>query len=190
MGEAEAQHIDPQELAAFIDGGLDGSELNTVVVHLADCDVCRAEVAAVRDTLAADVRRVRPAWIAAAAAVVLAGVFFLGSLVQTGATDTGPVLRNGDEATSSIVTVAPGDSVDSADLRFVWRSVGDDATYTVRLMRTDGEVVWSEAQVRDTSRAIPADVSLATGNTYLWTVEGLRPDGRSFASRTQRFVVR
>ena len=38
-----------------------------MVAHLADCDACRAEVAAVRDTLAADTRKgMRPSFTPAA----------------------------------------------------------------------------------------------------------------------------
>lgn len=191
MGEAEPQHIDAQTLAAFLDGGLEAPARSAVVAHLADCDQCRLEVAAVRGALAGDSpRRFRPAWIAAAAAAVLAGVFFLGSLVRSEAADPGPILRNGDSEPASIVTVMPGDTVAATDLRFVWQSIGDGATYTIRLMQTNGDVIWSEGQVRDTSRTVPADIILGPGDTYLWSVEGLRPDGRAFAARTQRFVVR
>lgn len=188
MAESEAQHVDAHDVAGYIDGGLSAPDRERVAAHLADCDACRAEVAAIRGAIGTETPRYGTRWVAAGAAAALAGLVFLGSLLQTqGAGE--PVLRATGESSQTIVTVEP-DSVVSGDvLRFTWRSVGEEATYTVRVTGTDGVLVWSRAQLRDTTVTAPADI-LRPGASYFWSVEGLRADGRAFASRTRPFTLR
>jgi hypothetical protein len=188
----ETNHLDPRDAAAFIDGRLRGTDRDRVVEHLADCAPCRDEVASVRQTLATDRAGYRRTlWIAAAAAAAIAGIMVVGPLLESGGSTPTPVFRAADPISSTTIEVVePRDTVPArSNQRFTWRSIGEDAIYTLQVLRSDGELVWSERQLVDTSAVMPSDVRLDAGTTYLWTVEALRTDGRAFESRTQRFVV-
>jgi CHAT domain-containing protein/tetratricopeptide (TPR) repeat protein len=74
---ASRRHPEPDELAAFIEGGLEGADLMSVTEHLSDCMECRALL---RDAAALSREEVRaatprkmsaPWWLAAAAAIVI-----------------------------------------------------------------------------------------------------------------------
>lgn len=71
-------------------------------------------------------------------------------------------------------------------LVFRWLSQPDRPLYRLSVTDASGREVWS-TETRDTTIALPAEVSLDRGRTYFWTVDALGADGRSLTSRTKRF---
>ena len=181
-------HLSEELMAAWLDGELAGEERARVASHLADCDLCRAEVAAVRALLADEpaeavprpprrgrlLRYLLP--VAAAAAAVWL-------LVVPTARQEEPRLRSGPGAepgaVPAVVAVAPvGDAVVPDRPTFTWRAAGADAHYTLVLTDAAGAPVW-RTSTPDTVVALPPDVPLAAGRTYYWTVDARLADGEA-----------
>src|SRR5512144_427962 len=157
----ESGHLDPNDVAAYVDGALDDAGRARVDSHLADCGQCRAELIAVRRIVTSAPRRRR--WfalttIAAAAAVVLLIVWPRGG--ERGAPG-GPVVRDGETSGAGVMLIAP-DSATALPLSFAWHPVPYAASYRVSLMTPTGVIVWSDATV-DTAIAVPDSLSLAAG---------------------------
>jgi hypothetical protein len=72
-----SQHLDPETLAAFAEGKLDGATRNEVIAHLDQCEECLTDVALVMPSAGAESEKrrfLRPTWIIAIAAVVVLAV--------------------------------------------------------------------------------------------------------------------
>lgn len=189
-GPGESQdsgHLDPNDLAAYVDGALDDAGRTRVDSHLADCGQCRTELIAVRRMVARAPRHRR--WfaltmLAAAAAVVLLIVWPRG--VERGAPG-GPVVRDGDTPSAGVMLVAP-DSVIVLPLSFAWHPVAKATTYRVNLTTLTGALIWSGA-TSDTGMRVPDSVSLATGVAYYYYVDALLTDGTSVSSGVRQVRV-
>lgn len=203
------RHLTEELAAAWLDGELVGEERARVASHLADCEVCRGELAAVRGLLGADgatddraagddAAAMRPAeppvrsrgllrYLVPAAAAA-AAIWLL--VVPTGG-EREPRLRSGPgrEAggVAAVVTVMPvDDRIVEAEPVFTWRAAGPDAHYTLTLSDAAGALVW-QTSTADTSVVLPADISLANGRTWFWTVDALLADGETASSGLQGF---
>lgn len=186
----DQHHLDPGEVAAYVDGHLESAERIRVLEHLADCDLCRADVIEVAGALESINRRPRRRWVVpAAVAAVLAAVVFLGGpLARTG--DPGDVLRApeapGSRASAvTIVTPASESVVAPSELVFTWNAVGD-AVYRLTVTDRGGDPLWS-GETRDTTMLLPSLVVLEPATAYLWYVDALLPDGRTVTTGVRRF---
>lgn len=190
-GPGESQdsgHLDPSEVAAYVDGALDDAGRARVDTHLVDCGQCRAELIAVRRIVARASRRRR--WfalttLAAAAAVVLLIVWPRGG--ERGAPG-GPVVRDGETAVTGVILITP-DSVTVLPLSFAWHPVANATTYRVDLTTPAGALIWSGA-TSDTAMTVSDSVSLPTGVAYYYYVDALLTDGTSVSSGVRQIRVR
>jgi hypothetical protein len=191
----DSTHLDPDTLAAFVDGALGAADRGRAEAHLAACDTCRHELLAVRQLLAsyrpAAQRRRLVVPLAAAAALVLA----VGLPMLNGGQDTSPmppIRRPGAEAALAVsgLSPRPGSTVMAdAPLEFAWGTAEAGSTYRLTVVDSAGALVWS-TETGDTTAVLPADIALASGQSYFWYVDALRSDGRSLTSGAQRFSVK
>lgn len=180
------RHLEPHEIAAYVDGDAGGEQRASIDAHLAVCAECRAEVA--------DVSRIvrtvpvaggvsRRIWIPAAAAAALALLWVAPRALRE---QGGPQHR--EEAVTTTVAprpIAPVGPVDTVtDL--VWSSVPYANNYRVRLFDADGTVLW-EHESADTVVAMPDSIALRRQLLYYWRVEAHTGFDRSAASELVEF---
>jgi hypothetical protein len=80
-------------------------------------------------------------------------------------------------------------SVISSDrLRFSWKSIPYSKNYEVRVVKSDGDLVW-ESQTDKSALQLPAEVSVKDGSYFVWITAYLE-DGRIVKSVPVRFMVR
>ncbi|MFQ6045874.1 MAG: zf-HC2 domain-containing protein [Gemmatimonadales bacterium] len=185
-------HLSAAVVAAYLDRTLDGARRRDVENHLADCDACRAEVVDVARALRrGSGRRV---WyvIGPAAAAAAVAVLMLGQPREAGIVGDdvvrGPGVVEAGEGIERFETVAPsGDAPVGRDsLVFIWRPLGDDASYRLTVTEETGEELWTVVTV-DTIAVLPDDVAPARDAVYFWYVDALLPDGRSATTGVREF---
>jgi hypothetical protein len=183
------QHLEAEEIAAYVDGAAAGDARAAIQAHLAACSECRAEVAEVLPIVRAlpRARRVRGRiWIPAAAAAALALLWAGPRALREPA-----VQEHREEAVTMTVSprvVAPVGAVDSARV-LIWSSVPAADRYRTRLFDSDGTVIW-EHETGDTVAALPSSVALRRRLSYFWKVEAHTGFDRWAASDLIEFMVR
>lgn len=194
MTEPASTHLDPDTIAAYVDGGLDASGRARAESHLATCGACRHELVTVQGILQSyrtAPRRLRFAIPLAAAAVLLLAIglplFDPGDAVAP----LPPTRRPGGDATAlAAISPLPGATlIAGTAVEFTWTAAEAGSTYRLTVVDEAGVPVWS-TEGGDTLAVLPADVVLASGHTYFWYVDALRSDGRSLTLGAQRFSVR
>ncbi len=188
--EAEG-HLEPGDLAAYLDGGLSDEERAELEAHLSICSACCGELIAVRRLGRQPIHR-RPVWLAATAAAAAAVVALLigqpWALVQAPADRMAPVQRtsSADRPFVEVVTPSEGAVVPADELELVWKPAGSSSPlYAVSVTTMDGDSVWA-ASTRDTVQVLPAGI-LEPDRTYLWYVDALLTDGRPASSGVHHF---
>lgn len=180
-------HLDPAQMAAYIERTVDGDARQRIERHLASCDECRAELVDATHIVATlpNRRRRLPLWVpaVAAAAVVLMIVWPRESRHSLVAHREAPVTAT--VAPRAVMPVGPVDSVSV----LAWSSVPQSDRYRVRVFDADGSVLW-ERETTDTTTGVPASVSLLPGRAYFWKVEAQTGFGRSAATELIEFSVR
>ena len=183
------QHLQPDQVAAYVDGSLAGEVRPRVQAHLALCADCRGElvdVARIVGTLPGRRLVRRRVWIPAAAAAALA--LFLARPVET------PSPTESGHRQTAVLTpgapraILPADTVRSAR-SLIWSSVAGADRYRLRLFDASGTVIW-EAEIPDTLAALPDTVRLAVRRSYYWKVEAHTGFDRWAPSDLTEFVVR
>ena len=183
---AGSMHLEPHQVAAYVDGRLDAQEAARLEAHLAQCDECRNELIEVRRLLPGTARRWRwPAVGALAAAAVL--LLVLGRSVDRGDRST---VRGGEgqPAAPAVMSPADGATLPTGTAWFLWRGVRGAAAYRFTLTDERGDQVWS-TESADTALALPASVHLQRGHGYYWSVDVLLADGRSATTGFRGFRV-
>jgi hypothetical protein len=166
--------LDDHALAALVDGSLDADERARAMLHLAGCDHCRGDVAAVTRLVAA------PAVVREEAAIGrtrrLIGVFGVASAAAVAAlmlwpraTPPSAAHRAALGTALPAVAVAPVGLVAAAP-QLVWMSVAGADRYRVTLYDADGTTRY-EVSVADTVVALPDSVALAAGKRHGWTID-------------------
>jgi hypothetical protein len=188
------QPLDPEDVAAFLDGTLEGDKLEQVEARLADDSAARQELIRVSRTIssAPQPRRrdhTRLGFLATLAAAAAIAVVVIRPVDIQGPATSAAIERTVGEGTADVVDIiAP---VDNADLAasakpFVWHSI-DQATYRVVVSDSLGQTVY-EGNTSDTAISIP--IQLKEGARYYWSVDALVADGSSAASGAHEFVAR
>jgi hypothetical protein len=162
-------HLEPHEVAAFIDRTLDPVARTAVEAHLADCPECRAEVLSVAPIAGPPpIARGRPArrvlpWLLAAAALLVVST----RLPRAPATHREAAVRSAVAPRA----IAPLGEVE-AMAQLTWSAVPGADRYHVSLFDHEGRLLW-EVAVRDTTATPPPEVaaSIAGPATYLWSVK-------------------
>jgi hypothetical protein len=191
--ERSDQHLEAQEIAAYVDGGLSKDTHAAVEAHLAICAECRAEVFDVSRIVRAAPRArssrrpwARRAWIPMAAAA--AAVFIIWTKPWVPRQDSAVVHRDEAQTVAAPRALSPVGQVDGVTT-FVWSSVPQTDRYRVRLFDAQGTVVW-ESETPDTLGKLPRSVILLSGRTYYWKVEARTGIDRQTASDLTEFVTR
>ena len=97
----------------------------------------------------------------------------------------GTVMRGGE----ALALASPVDEVVlNRDVRFAWEPAGAGVTYTFELVDDRGNRLVSQ-QTTERELALPADVRLASGRTYYWSLRGADRAGSPAAYRATEFRV-
>ena len=81
------------------------------------------------------------------------------------------------------------DSVISGDrLRISWNPIPRSRTYEVRIVKTDGDLIWEGETVRSALQ-VPADTAIQDGSYFVWITASL-DNGQRMKSPPVRFLVR
>lgn len=181
-------HLEPDEIAAYVDRATSVEARASMEGHLFACAACRAEVAEVSRILRTTPHRGgvrRRTWVPAAAAAVLA-------LLWVGPRAVRELQRSPHREEAVTTTVAPRPimpigSVPTASA-LTWSSVPFATTYRIRLFDADGNPLW-EREVADTVAAIPDSIAVRSRISYYWRVEAQTGFDRWAASDLVAFRV-
>lgn len=185
-----SSHPSDEQLAAFLDGSLEGPERSRIVEHLEECDDCRMAITVAAATLAEPPGRGSLHWlgplVAAAAIVIL--VVLPASWMSAPENMGAPLRSERVEGTPRFTALQPADgAVSSARPSFRWESAGEGATYELTLTDEVGDVLWS-GRTDATTLALPDSLSLPDGS-YYWTVDALLEAARPATTGPRRFRV-
>jgi hypothetical protein len=72
--------------------------------------------------------------------------------------------------------------------QFRWKAIPQSRTYEVRVVRSDGDLVW-EGQTDKSALQVPAEVSFQNGSYFVWITAHLE-NGRTAKSAPVRFLVK
>ena len=188
--------LDERQLASIAEGRLDAGSRTGAIEHLADCSVCRRQLAA----LAALCREPEIAAEQARAAVTrgwrrpllgLAGLAAAAALLLMVA-PPGPRQPGGQRDPTLTAVLAPIGVEPFGDVKspgsLTWRPVDGANGYRATLYDSSGTVQF-EALVSDTSVALPDSVDLLPRQTYLWKVEARTGWERWSSSELYRFRI-
>jgi hypothetical protein len=180
-------HLQPMEVASYVDGVTTDEARARIDGHLAECAECRDEIVEatrIAGTMSRPKLNSARVWIpaAAAAAVLLLMVRQPDTVRQPSEHREAPVTTT--IAPSAITPVGSVDSVAA----LVWSSVPYTDRYVVRVFDAEGSVVW-QREGTDTTVSIPPSL-LALNRSYFWKVEAQTGFGRSAATELIEFSVR
>lgn len=190
-GDAMGNHPSSEELAAYLSGGLSPEGRDAFEKHIAECRPCRMETVSARRLLATGRAKTWQWAIPSALAAVAAIAFFATSTSQrAGEEPTREAAARtsaGSAVNLHIVTPADAGSITGTPI-FIWRAQGAEALYRFSVTDSGGASIWV-AETRDTTIALPADVSLEANREYLWNVDAVDPEGATVTSGTHRFRI-
>ena len=95
--------------------------------------------------------------------------------------------RNTPELLPTLLTPQPDSAVDSDRVQFRWKAVPRTRNYEVRVVRSDGDLVW-KGQTENSVLQLPAEVGIRHGSYFAW-VTAYTQDGRTVRSAPVRFLV-
>ena len=183
--------LEPDEVAAFLEGNLAGEDLKRVEARLADDPSARQEIIKASKIISSVPKQRRRdnaalsvlATLAAAAAIA---IVFIRPSAPEAITDT-PVERSSVGSPADRVNViSPGDDENPGQSpRLMWRAI-DGATYRVVVADSLGQTVY-QGNTSDTAIQVP--VQLKSGSRYYWSVDAFSPDGSSASSGVHEFIA-
>ena len=185
--ESRSGHLDPMEVAAYLDGIVDSHVRARLEDHLGACPECRDELVessriAARQS-APKITRAR-VWIPVAAAAVLLLV-----VRQQSHREQRPEHREAAVTTTVAPRALTPVGLVGSVTTFVWSSVPRADAYRIRVFDADGTVIW-DREMSDTLAILPASVSFQPGRAYYWRVEARTGFGRSAATELIEFSTR
>lgn len=185
--------LTPDELAAFLDGKLEGEELERVQGYLADNPSARQElIKASRIAASAPsvtTVRQRPRWLYPAVALAAAAALMVSLRPQSTApsektsTERRPAIEEAERV--ELRSPANGQSISQNGVEFAWRPYGN-ATYQFVLKDDSGSRLY-EKTTQDTVLSLdPSIAAKAKGKLY-WTVDAFRENGSVISSAEGEF---
>lgn len=186
-GSSPGPHLEPNDVARYVDGAMDPETRAVVNAHLASCDDCRAEVAEV-SAMAARIqtRRRRRSLLIPAGAVAAATILVL--VLPRGRAPSGEQREPPLAMAISPRALAPVGVVDSS-ISFSWTSVPDASRYEVRVFDSLGATLWQH-ETTDTSATVPSTMHLQPSVPYYWRVEARTGFDRATRSDLVGFSLR
>jgi hypothetical protein len=188
------EHLDAAELSAYLDNDLSPTDRARVGAHLAACDQCRREAAAVVHLLAPETTS-RRRWqlVVPLAAAAAAFVILLNNPFRSSQSDTRDSLRVGgteapfgaDRRRLDVISPRSG-AVPIKDVRFAWHAVAPGALYRIAVSDTLGDIIW-QSETRDTVIVPPKPSPFEAGQTYFWRVDALFADGTSATTSVMQY---
>ena len=183
--------LSPDDAAAFLDGRLEGEELERVQARLADDPTARQEIIRSRRIAstapAANVRRRR--WLPAAgllaAAAALAIIMLQPGDLSRSTTSVASERRGIADEPDRVELILPARALDPDVTVFAWRAI-KGAKYEIVVSDASGRTLIRQSTT-DTSLSIPE--SLRKPGNYYWIVDAQAPDGSSVTSGIREFVV-
>jgi anti-sigma factor RsiW len=179
------RHLEPGEVAAYVDGAVEGPARRAIESHLAACAQCRSEVTEVGGVIRS-IPRARRArvWFPAVAAAAAVLIWWVAPAVDPAP----PAVIHRDEAVTatSAPRLLPGRSAGAAPMA-TWSPVPSADRYRVRLFDATGAVLW-ERETVDTIAIVPDSVALKAGTPYYWKVESHSGFGRWTGSDLLEFI--
>ena len=209
---------DEQQIAGYVDGGLDDAAREQVELHLADCRrclelvglLCRERDADAIEPVTHDVVthararvprgpqrrwRLAPQWAAAAALVLAVPLLLqLGRNLDRGTEGQGrpdpPATRTLASTAAGLQVLSPGagTAVDPRRLSFRWTEVSGTPYYDVRIVTDVGDVVIRQ-RVTGTTWRPPAQLNLQPGAEYYVHVDAYPSGDKAVSSDHVPFRV-
>jgi hypothetical protein len=176
------------DITGFVDRSLDAEARARVESHLADCEECRREVLDVDHIRRSAPSARRLSLIPIGAAVAAAAALLLVLWPARGPTPADGVHRE-PAVTTTIAprAVSPLGSIATLD-SIRWSSVPGADRYSVSVFDANGTVLW-QANAADSVIGVPADVPLAPGDRYFWSVRARVGWDRWVESSLSEFTV-
>jgi len=188
-----ADCADPARIWAAVRGELQPGDAQALVDHALGCPSCMMAWRMAREVAAdsAPAVAVRRAWRASHWAAVAAAVI-AGVLIPVGVHEwRAPAPAVYREPGSGIVPlVSEGATLPRSGFLLRWAALGEDARYSVRVVRSDLGIVAQVDALEGQEYLVPAEklAELPTGARLYWRVEAHLPDGSHVVSDT--FSVR
>jgi anti-sigma factor RsiW len=192
-------HLDENEITAYVDGGLTADRRAILAAHLDGCAECRAEVGDVVRLLRAaplseTVRRRHPRFTPLRAGIGVAIAASLTAVVLLDRQQVAPppaVIRAESsvttEARAAIPVISPAAETASPEtLAFAWHSTAA-AYYRFTLTTAEGAVLATQ-ETADTALTLPAGVTLEPGRLYFWSVDAIG-NGITASTGMQRLTI-
>jgi hypothetical protein len=160
---------DSEWLAGLLVGGPTAEERRRLADHVVGCPRCAADFRLLRE-LDLEARKRRTSWSGRAWAGAIAATVLLavasGFLVMRQAPD---VVRGPGVDTRP----ADGATLQAAPEELAWPAQPGARSYSVRLFRGEGTLLWESPATLEPSLALPDDVRalIAPGESAFWTVE-------------------
>jgi hypothetical protein len=185
--------LDPDDLAAFLDGNLEGSDRARVEALLADNPAARQElIKASRIMSSAPKKKAKRQFrftplIGLAAAAAIAVVLIRPGETARESTPVSAERRGMGDEPERVEIVSPADAqrLTGDKSPFAWHPV-NGARYRVVILDNDGNTVYENTQT-DTLLTLPSSVRSA--GTYYWSVDAQYADGTSITSGAHEFVL-
>lgn len=164
------QHPDAMDLAGFVDRSLDPDARLQVEAHLVTCAACRRELLEVK-AISRSVPALRRSLLAPVGGLLLATAAAVFLVLSPSRHATSSSEEHREPAVTTTVApraVAPLGGVATLD-SIRWSSVPGADRYSVSVFDANGTVVWQSSAV-DTVIRVPAEVQLAPGDRFFWSV--------------------
>lgn len=191
-----SEHLGEDLIAAYLERRLSGDDARLVEAHLAECVTCRQEAREVSSFLrgVSSRRRWVPASVAALAAAAVVALVVVGLPGDPPGSGNDPFRAGPDHETEAVPTIAAlapaeGRAASPDTLVFAWSPAAPDASYRLTLTDDTGEIVWEE-ETADTALALPRDLALRPGGSYLWYVDAVLPDGGAVSTGVRELEIR
>lgn len=193
-------HLTEAEIAQYVEAGLTAAQEERVRVHCSQCDRCRAQLAALArlprvletsDAPALDERAFARALAAGSSATLRQGILhrttarfalaatillLLGvSYVLLEAPTPERFRDRSSENGSWSLVPEDGGAVAGSPPTLRWSRLRHSIGYIVSVHHQNGTLLY-QGRTTDTLLALPDDIRLEPGETYLWSVSGFLPD--------------
>jgi hypothetical protein len=100
------------------------------------------------------------------------------------------VVRDGRIRTviPTLLSPQPDGVMSSNRLRFSWKPIPRSRNYEVRIVKTDGDLIW-KGETEQSVLQVPFDIALEDGSYFVWVTASL-DDGQRMKSAPVRFLVK